>query len=171
MSYTPVGWKDYPEKTTPTSAANLNKMEQGIINNDAAITELQEEVASQNETLTKQISELNNALNSIDNTFSIMHVVEDKLDYIKNGKERILVCAGCTLADINAVDISDSLPVAIVSNYVYVQYNSGLVNGRVWYDKAKNAFAGNYRESYGNSSAPSIKSTSIIHCEIRWFVA
>ena len=65
MSYTPVGWKDYPEKTTPTSAANLNKMESGIINNDAAITELQELVAEQAEeieALKEENSELNNAL-------------------------------------------------------------------------------------------------------------
>lgn len=65
MSYTPVGWKDYPEKTTPTSAANLNKMESGIVNNDAAITELQELVAEQAEeieALKEENSELNNAL-------------------------------------------------------------------------------------------------------------
>lgn len=61
MSYTPVNWKDYPDKTTPTSAANLNKMEQGIINNDTAITELTKTV----EENTEDISALKDTLTNI----------------------------------------------------------------------------------------------------------
>lgn len=36
MSYTRVNWKDYPNKTTPTNAENLNKMDKGIADLDAA---------------------------------------------------------------------------------------------------------------------------------------
>lgn len=40
MAYEKVGWKDYPDKTTPTSAANLNKMDEGIANNDKNIGDM-----------------------------------------------------------------------------------------------------------------------------------
>lgn len=81
MSYTPVGWKDYPEKTTPMSARNLGIMETGIINNDAAITELQELVATQAEEI-EELKEENSALN---NAKVIYNEETDALDVYANG--------------------------------------------------------------------------------------
>ena len=40
MAYEKVGWKDYPDKTTPINAENLNKMEEGIANNDKNIGDM-----------------------------------------------------------------------------------------------------------------------------------
>ena len=62
MSYTPVGWKDYPEKTTPTSAENLNKMEKGIIDAHEAIGDLDEIADIGDGTLAGAITEQNNAV-------------------------------------------------------------------------------------------------------------
>ena len=121
------------------------------------------------------ISELNNSLNSalenINSTYSITHVIDGTLDYIKNGKERILVCNACTLDDVNAVDISDSIPESLSRNFIYSQYNNGLVNALVWYDTTNNKFAGNYRTSYGSSNPSSLSGTTVLNGQIRWFVA
>lgn len=116
------------------------------------------------------IDALNNALENIHSTYSITHVIDGTLDYIKNGKERILVCNGCTLNDVNAVDISDSIPKSLSRNSIYSQYNNGLVNALVWYDTANNKFEGNYRASYGSSSPSSLSGTGILNGQIRWFV-
>ena len=37
MSYTPVNWKDLPDKTTPISATNLNHMDNGILEIDTTV--------------------------------------------------------------------------------------------------------------------------------------
>lgn len=49
MSYTPINWKDYPDKTTPVSAENLNHMDQGILNNDTEIGRIKESINEQKE--------------------------------------------------------------------------------------------------------------------------
>lgn len=46
MSYTKVGWKDFPDKSTPVNATNLSKMDNGIENADLEITELKTKVNS-----------------------------------------------------------------------------------------------------------------------------
>lgn len=40
MAYKKIGWKDYPNKTTPVNAKNLDHMEEGILENSNAIDEL-----------------------------------------------------------------------------------------------------------------------------------
>ena len=55
MSYTPIGWKDYPDKTTPVNAENLNHMDEGILNNNEAITELRESVSEQSKSTEKRL--------------------------------------------------------------------------------------------------------------------
>lgn len=42
--YVKTNWQDLPNQTTPINASNLNKIENGIYNNDANITTLQTDV-------------------------------------------------------------------------------------------------------------------------------
>lgn len=44
MAYTKIGWENLPSTKTPINDVNLNHMDDGIFNNDAAITELQKQV-------------------------------------------------------------------------------------------------------------------------------
>ena len=117
-----------------------------------------------------EFTRLNNNLLKIDSTFSIEHIVANKLDYIKNGKERILTFNGCTLNNLNSVDISDSYPTTIIRELVQSQYNSGLVNAMLWYDSENKKFAGNYRPSYGSTSPTVLSGTSVLYGSIRWYV-
>lgn len=87
MAYEKIGWKDYPDKTTPMNAKNFSHMDEGIFENSVAIGEtskiaeigdgtvtgaiaaqnetleqLNEESTSQNVTFTNRIDELNTNL-------------------------------------------------------------------------------------------------------------
>lgn len=75
--YEPVGWKNYPDKTTSVSAENLNHMDEGIkkldteklnidkitqsaaVNQDGYALDAREKNASISGTMANQISELN----------------------------------------------------------------------------------------------------------------
>lgn len=78
--YEPVGWKNYPDKTTSISAENLNHMDEGIkkldteklnidkitqstaVNQDGYALDAREKNASISGTMANQISELNTNL-------------------------------------------------------------------------------------------------------------
>lgn len=78
--YEPVGWKNYPDKTTSVSAENLNHMDEGIkkldteklnidkitqstaVNQDGYALDAREKNASISGTMANQISELNTNL-------------------------------------------------------------------------------------------------------------
>lgn len=80
--YEPVGWKNYPDKTTSISAENLNHMDEGIkkldteklnidkitqstaVNQDGYALDAREKNASISGTMANQISELNTNLNN-----------------------------------------------------------------------------------------------------------
>ena len=53
MSYERVNWTDYPSTTTPISAENLNIMDEGIANNAADISDIQEDISDINSSLTQ----------------------------------------------------------------------------------------------------------------------
>lgn len=57
-NYDGVGWKDYPDKTTTTSARNFGKMDKGIQDNRNAINEVIDEVTD----LDEDVEALNNTL-------------------------------------------------------------------------------------------------------------
>ena len=62
MSYVPVGWKNYPDKTTPVNADNLNKMEKGILDAHTMIGDTSQIADMGDGTLAGAIAEQNNAL-------------------------------------------------------------------------------------------------------------
>lgn len=81
--YEPVGWKNYPDKTTSVSAENLNHMDEGIkkldteklnidkitqsaaVNQDGYALDAREKNASISGTMANQISELNTNLTAV----------------------------------------------------------------------------------------------------------
>lgn len=84
--YEPVGWKNYPDKTTSISAENLNHMDEGIkkldteklnidkitqsaaVNQDGYALDAREKNASISGTMANQISELNTKIVAGDRT-------------------------------------------------------------------------------------------------------
>ena len=94
--------------------------------------------------------------------------VNDKLAYIKNGKERILDCIGCTFAEAQSVDISDSLPSIQFRNVLGCGNQFFLAN--VWVN-ADGTINGNYRSSYGATSPSVLSSNTLLFGQIRWFSA
>ena len=62
MSYTPIGWKNYPDKTTPVNADNLNKMEKGIIDAHDMIGDISQILDIGDGTIAGAIAEQNDAL-------------------------------------------------------------------------------------------------------------
>lgn len=87
--YEPVGWKNYPDKTTSVSAENLNHMDEGIkkldteklnidkitqstaVNQDGYALDAREKNASISGTMANQISELNTNLSKAITTSNI----------------------------------------------------------------------------------------------------
>lgn len=87
--YEPVGWKNYPDKTTSISAENLNHMDEGIkkldteklnidkitqstaVNQDGYALDAREKNASISGTMANQISELNTNLSKAITTSNI----------------------------------------------------------------------------------------------------
>lgn len=68
VGYTKVEFEDYPSKKTPTSAANLNHMDDGIYNNAVKIAANEEAIAANNEAIANMetsISDLSSNLQEI----------------------------------------------------------------------------------------------------------
>jgi hypothetical protein len=62
MAYKKVGWKDYPDTTTPVNATNLNQMDEGIAAVDQELTTQKENATDMQDTidqLNTGLSELN----------------------------------------------------------------------------------------------------------------
>ena len=62
MAYKKVGWKDYPDTTTPVNATNLNQMDEGIAAVDQELTTQKETATDMQDTidqLNTGLSELN----------------------------------------------------------------------------------------------------------------
>lgn len=66
MAYEKIGWKDYPDKTTPINAQNLNHMDDQIAAN-AEKNDTQDQAIQKNE---NDISELNLKLDSTNSNIS-----------------------------------------------------------------------------------------------------
>lgn len=67
MAYEKVGWKDYPDKTTPMSSENLRKMDEGIAANDRNIGDISKISDIADGTLAGAVAEIkeeNSELNS-----------------------------------------------------------------------------------------------------------
>lgn len=64
MAYKQIGWKDYPDKTTPMNAQNLKHMEDGIVANDAAIGDVSKISGIDDGTLAGAVTAQNKALNN-----------------------------------------------------------------------------------------------------------
>lgn len=111
----------------------------------------------------QKILELENKTNDYSYT-----QINDKLAYIKNGKERILACNGCTYQEIQSVDISDSSPQFSFRNVLLTGSQLYISNIYVGND---GTIKGNYRTSYGSTSNTAFTPSSIIYGQIRWFVA
>lgn len=62
MAYKQVGWKDYPDKTTPLNTQNLKHMEDGIVANDAAIGDISKISGIDDGTLAGAVAAQNDAL-------------------------------------------------------------------------------------------------------------
>lgn len=66
MAYKKVGWKDYPDTTTPVNATNLNQMDEGLAAVDQELTTQKENATDMQDTidqLNTGLSELNLKLN------------------------------------------------------------------------------------------------------------
>jgi len=62
MAYKKVGWKDYPDTTTPVNATNLNQMDEGLAAVDQELTTQKENATDMQDTidqLNTGLSELN----------------------------------------------------------------------------------------------------------------
>lgn len=67
MAYKKVGWKDYPDTTTPVNATNLNQMDEGIAAVDQELTTQKENATDMQDTidqLNTGLSELNLKMDS-----------------------------------------------------------------------------------------------------------
>lgn len=89
--YEPVGWKNYPDKTTSISAENLNHMDEGIkkldteklnidkitqstaVNQDGYALDAREKNASISGTMANQISELNTNLTAVNTNLTAVN--------------------------------------------------------------------------------------------------
>ena len=68
MAYKKVGWKDYPDTTTPVNATNLNQMDEGIAAVDQELTTQKETATDMQDTidqLNTGLSELNLKMESV----------------------------------------------------------------------------------------------------------
>ncbi len=67
MAYEKIGWENLPSKKTPINDTNLNHMDDGIFDNDAAITALQQTLAQLQQTLTQLQTTIQTLQNTLDN--------------------------------------------------------------------------------------------------------
>ena len=68
MAYKKVGWKDYPDTTTPVNATNLNQMDEGIAAVDQELTTQKETATDMQDTIDRLntgLSELNLKMESV----------------------------------------------------------------------------------------------------------
>jgi microcystin-dependent protein len=68
MAYKKVGWKDYPDTTTPVNATNLNQMDEGLAAVDQELTTQKENATDMQDTidqLNTGLSELNIKMESV----------------------------------------------------------------------------------------------------------
>nr|DAW92507.1 MAG TPA: hypothetical protein [Caudoviricetes sp.] len=120
--YEPVGWKNYPDKTTSISAENLNHMDEGIkkldteklnidkitqstaVNQDGYALDAREKNASISGTMANQISELNTNLTKTNQTVAgnltktnqAIAAKQNKLNLISKSQGDITVGAGAS---------------------------------------------------------------------------
>lgn len=69
MAYKQIGWKDYPDKTTPMNAQNLKHMEDGIVANDAAIGDVSKISGIDDGTLAGAVTAQNKALATLNKQY------------------------------------------------------------------------------------------------------
>ena len=73
MAYKKVGWKDYPDTTTPVNATNLNQMDEGIAAVDQELTTQKENATDMQDTidqLNTGLSELNIKMDSAEKSIA-----------------------------------------------------------------------------------------------------
>lgn len=67
MAYEKIGWENAPSKKTPINDTNLNHMDDGIFDNDAAITALQQTLTQLQQTLQALQTTIQTLQNTLDN--------------------------------------------------------------------------------------------------------
>ena len=75
MSYTKVGWKDFPDTTTPINATRLNHMDDQIAKNAGDLEEIMPDVADLKDTAENLQEQIDEKLVSIDNGEYINNVL------------------------------------------------------------------------------------------------
>lgn len=67
MAYEKIGWENVPSKKTPINDTNLNHMDDGIYNNNAAITALTTAIQQLTQTITTLQTQIQTLQNTLDN--------------------------------------------------------------------------------------------------------
>lgn len=116
MSYVKVGWKDYPDTSTPVNAENLNHMDDQISLMDKDVEDLKNDVDNMNETeksLSEEIESLNSSLANGQIKFGIDE--DGNYGYIKAGADTVTPFkSGGDYTRLN--QFTCSLPTTSVSN-------------------------------------------------------
>lgn len=67
MAYEKINWENLPSKKTPINDTNLNHMDDGIFDNDAAIAALQATLTQLQQTIQTLQTQLTTLQNTLDN--------------------------------------------------------------------------------------------------------
>lgn len=140
MAYEKIGWKDYPDKTTPMSAKNFAHMEDGIFENSVAIGEISKIAKIGDGTCTGAIVEC--------------------FQSVSDGKAAVATA----LTNQGVATASDATFATMASNVTTAgnaRYNSGYSTGVTAADNRANANSVNYKTGYNNGYNAGVASVSL----------
>lgn len=127
INYTRVNFKDYPDKTTPITAANLNKLDKGVYDLDLALKETNDLLGTASQasgvagaTAFAKINKLNSDLTNVENAINKGYV-EVLADGVKT--YATLLNELYALADLSKLSATSKFEIINTDGYKYDYWN------------------------------------------------